>query len=298
MVDTVANLNEKKSKIMSLIKLKGPCLPVQLSREIGLSILFTSAILSEMASDKSLKISNLKVGGSPLYFLPSQEAMLEKFSNHLPLMEKEAFELLKKKSLLDDEKIQPAHRVALRNIKDFAIPMKATTEKGERIFWRIYSFPKERAIEEIRRLVYKTKSKPADDKGKQEQKESREDDEKKESIKRGKEDKKKEKAKETGFAKRVYNYLQTNKIELLEEKELKKRNIMLRVNVNSDIGRFEMLVIAKDKKTVSDSDLKLALSQGQSSKLPVLLLATGKLSKKAVKETENFKSYLIFKELA
>ena len=80
-----------KRKITSILKLKGPSLPVQIAREIQLSSLFAGALLSELAKEKLIKISHMKVGGSPLYFIAGQEELLEKFHSYLPGKEKEAF---------------------------------------------------------------------------------------------------------------------------------------------------------------------------------------------------------------
>ena len=94
------NITEKKPRVIEILKEKGPCLPSQISGGIGLSLLFTSALLSEMASDKTLRISYLKIGGSPLYLLPGQENMLENFTRHLHGKEKEALDLLKEKQVV------------------------------------------------------------------------------------------------------------------------------------------------------------------------------------------------------
>jgi len=70
-----------------------------------------------------------------------------------------------------------------------------------------------------------------------------------------------------------------------------------KVIINSSIGEIIMLLVAKDKKTVTENDLNLALSKGQSMRLPVLFLSSGKLNRKASSEIETFKSYLIFKQI-
>ncbi len=60
------NPMEMRNKIIALLKIRGPSLPVHISKEIGLSSIFAGAFLSELASSKEIKISNMKVGGSPL----------------------------------------------------------------------------------------------------------------------------------------------------------------------------------------------------------------------------------------
>ena len=120
--------NETHKKIISILKTKGPSLPIQIAKEIGISSLFISAILSELANEKRIKISHLKVGGSPLYFLQEQEEQLEKFYKFLHPREAETFLLIKKKKILKDSEQTPATRVALRSIRDFAKGFKKQDE--------------------------------------------------------------------------------------------------------------------------------------------------------------------------
>lgn len=281
------NVEEKKAKIAEVIKAKGPSLPIQVAREIELSSLFTSAIMSEMVSNKLIKVSNLKIGSSPLYYLSGQEGMLENFSNYLGQKEKEAFLLLKEKTVLQDDALQPAYRVAMRSIKDFAIPLKVNFNNEEKIFWRIFSTPTEDAIKKIKEITKRTKPLIAEKKAE------------KQLEAKGVE-KKVEKVAEKlplEFPKRVYDYIEKEDIEIIEEIEKRKKELLGKISINSSIGRIEMLLIARDKKTITENDLNLALSKGSSMKLPVLFLSTGKMNKKALGEIENFKSYLIFKQI-
>ncbi|MFW6283305.1 MAG: hypothetical protein ACOC1P_04610, partial [Minisyncoccales bacterium] len=128
-----------KEKIIKTLKEKGPSLPVHISREIEQSSLFTSAFLSELLSEKRIKISNMKVGNSPIYYVPETESQLENYSDHLKNKEKEAFMLLKEKKFLKDSEQEPAIRVALRAIKDFAKP----TEKNNELYWRYFNVSEE-----------------------------------------------------------------------------------------------------------------------------------------------------------
>ena len=124
-----------KENILSVLRQRGPSLPVHIARGTNLSILFASAFLSELLSERKIKISNMKVGSSPIYYIPGQETQLENFSHHLNSKEKEAFGILQNKKILKDTEQNPAIRVALRSIKDFAIPF----QKGEEIFWRYFT---------------------------------------------------------------------------------------------------------------------------------------------------------------
>lgn len=277
------DVEEKKRKILEIIKQRGPSLPIHVARSTELSILFASAILSEMVSNKILNVSNLKVGGSPLYFLPGQEKQLENFYTYLPGKEKEAFLLIKKHNLLEDEKLQPALRVAIRSIKDFAVPLSVKTEYGEKIFWYFHSLPKEEATKKIDSILFREKKVRKQ--------------EKKEKIIEKEKSKEKPGIVETDFTTKVYSYLSRNNIKIIAKEEFKKRSMILKVLVSSAVGDIEMLVIAKDKKIISENDIRVLLSYSQNRRLPVLLLCNGKPSKKALQEIENFKSLLFLRQL-
>ena len=119
-------VNQNKDRIVSFLQTNGPSLPVHIAKAASLSALFSSAFLSELYAEGKIKMSNMKVGSSSLYFIPGQEPALEKFIEYLNQKEKEAFHLLKEKKVLSDEEQVPAIRVALRAIKDFALPLKAS----------------------------------------------------------------------------------------------------------------------------------------------------------------------------
>lgn len=132
-------LNANKESIISFIRRNGPSLPVSIARSIESSPLFASAFLSELGAERKVKMSNMKVGSSPLYYLPEQEHLLEKFIDHLNTREKEAFQKLKESKVLEDESLEPVIRVALRSIKDFAIPVKIRINENSKIFWKFFT---------------------------------------------------------------------------------------------------------------------------------------------------------------
>ncbi|MGY4884606.1 MAG: hypothetical protein ACP5NZ_03445 [Nanobdellota archaeon] len=124
--------SKTREKILSILRMKGPTLPVFISQDTGISMLFASAFLSELLSDKLVKMSHMRVGNSPIYYIPGQETQLERFGSYLKSKEKEAFLLLQEKKFLRDADQPPAIRVALREIKDFAFPFRRANET----FWR------------------------------------------------------------------------------------------------------------------------------------------------------------------
>ncbi len=139
------NLNLQKDRIMQFLEIKGPSLPVHIAVHIKLSPLIASAFLADLLSEKQIKMSNLRVGNSPVYFLRGQEFQLDKFANYLSGKEKETFYLLKEYGILQDSKVPPAVRVALRNIKDFAFPF----EYNGNLYWRYIKINEQQAVELI-----------------------------------------------------------------------------------------------------------------------------------------------------
>ena len=261
--------SEIKEKIILILRKNGPSLPVHIAKEIESSILFTSAFLSELASEKRIKISHMKVGNSPLYYLSRQEQLLEKSSHYLKSKEKEAFTLLKEKRFIKDSEQDPAIRVALREIKDFAIPFK----KDEEIFWRYFTIPiTEFKIAEKPKKIEKEKTEKTldifDASGKRER------------TKRTRKKKiSKTSQKERNFFNKVKEFLSEKSTELIDIISFSKNEIVLRVK---DTGG-EKIVIAYNKKRISDNDIIKAAKKSAGFNLPYIVLSLGEPLKK-VKE--------------
>ncbi len=145
-----------KEKILDFIKNKGPVLPVEISKEINSDILMASAHLSELTSNKKLRISSVKVGSSPLYYLPGQEEQLQNFSSTLQEKEKRTYDLLSQKKVLRDSELDPLSRTTVRQIKDFAVPLKVNHKGNTEIFWRWYLLPTEEAEKTIKLMIKST----------------------------------------------------------------------------------------------------------------------------------------------
>ena len=57
-----------KQKILSFVRMKGPVLPTQISKEVGQNTMIASAMLSELVAKGELKFSHTKVGSSNDYW--------------------------------------------------------------------------------------------------------------------------------------------------------------------------------------------------------------------------------------
>jgi len=188
---------------------------------------------------------------------------------------------------LEDSKQEPAIRVALRAIKDFAIPMKIHLDDGERIFWKLHTIGREDFEKRIN-LMLNPKPQETPELKKEEpeilqvKEEPRKVEEKileesQEKIEKQDKKSKKDKKSKGSFDFEVDCWLRENNasvIELSKDGKNAKGKISLP-------GKGECILVARNKKTLDELDLIIANQIGLHEHLPVLLLANGKLNKKA-----------------
>ena len=135
-----------KRKILDFLRDQGPALPIKIAKAIDQELVFTSALLGDLLSNKKVHASTMRVGASQIYYVSGQEQKLESFADeYLNGFVKQAYLLLKEKGYIIDAKQEPAMRVALRSIKDFATPF---TFKDQ-LMWRYNFVPKETILEQL-----------------------------------------------------------------------------------------------------------------------------------------------------
>jgi len=310
MVD-LEKLNRNKEGILSALRVSGPSLPVRIARIVGLSPLFAAAFLSELKAEQKVRVSNMKVGSSPIYYLEGQEEKLEGFVEYLNNREREAFLLLKESQVLEDSSQTPVIRVALRAIKDFAVPVKIRVDGELKLFWKYFLLKDEEIGGFVRQKV--KQEKVTEEKVEEMREKTRDEIKKKEIIEKkvekkkeiklkkesvgqiGKEIKKevqqglvkdravksRKKGVEYEFGRNVKDYLSGKDIEVLEVLADKKREFIAKVRIDGLFGKQSYYLVSKDKKIVSDNDLVVALQRAQNEKMPALVMCSGELSKKA-----------------
>lgn len=290
---------ETNERILFLLKERGPILPVQASKEINENILMTSARLSELLTSKRIKISNLKVGGSPLYYLSGQEHKLQNFTENLNGVEKKAYDILSQNKILKDSEQEPAIRVALRQIRDFAIPLQVNYENKIEIFWKWYLIDN-KGVELLIKNKLSEKKEEISDKKLQNQQENTTQER---LLGPKEEDKKKEATKEIRktidkglFLREVNIFFDKNKINIGEKDIKKSSEINFIIHLQTSLGDLKYFCKAKNKKKISDADLSSALIQAQLKNLPLLFLTNGTLTKKSQEMLDNeFKNITIKK---
>ncbi len=280
-----------KEKIISVLRRNGPSLPVHIAREIGSSILFTSAFLSELVSEKKIKISNLKVGNSPLYLIAGQEHMIEKYSHYLKSKEKDAFHLLKEKKFLKDSEQYPAIRVALREIKDFAIPFQKP-ETNE-LYWRFFTIPDSEFAEKIKREPQKHEKPEEKELGIFDSESERKGGKMKKKTK--KKPAKRKASKENKLLNKVKEFLSEKAIEIIEIISFDKNEIMLKIKEKG--SEKERILIAYKKRRINEADIVKAAKKAAEFGLPYVIANPGEPLKKVRDLIDAAKNLCSFEKL-
>lgn len=248
---------EIKNRIVNMLNSKGAMLPIYIAKEIGLESLFTSAFLSELVSERKVKVSTMRVGSSPVYFTDEKLEELEKFGQYLSSKEKDAFMLLKEKRFLIDDEQEPAIRVALQHIKDFAVPFNSQ----EKIIWRYFLIPES----EFRK----------EDKVPEKKEEKIEISEIKEKIPK-KKTKIQAKQKNNNFFERIKEFLLEKNIEIIGIESLNNKELILKIKENDS----QKLLIAFNKKKITEKDFLKAHKKSKELNFPYVILALDEPSKK------------------
>ena len=136
-----------QDKILSFLKLMGPITPTAVAKNIKTDVLLASALLSDLSAQNKVKVSKLKIGGgSPLYFLPGQEDQLFKFADgNFNPKDYQVLLQLKERKLLREKELELLAKVALRTLKDFAIPLNVNIHGQTELFWKWHLLSNEEA---------------------------------------------------------------------------------------------------------------------------------------------------------
>ncbi|HLC22650.1 MAG TPA: hypothetical protein VJJ79_02660 [Candidatus Nanoarchaeia archaeon] len=296
---------ELKEQVYAYVNHHGPLLPAKVASEFRVTNMFVSALLSELVTTKKISLTKAKIGGSPLYYCKHQEAqLLGMLKSHLGQVQREALELLQEKKVLRDRDCLPHERVALRELHDFAKPVKFVVHDMEEWFWIWYVLPEEEAkkmIGAMLEVIYPQvqESVPlqvqevvvVEEAGSEEQPVVEEKQisliateqpvEQKPTLKKKKKKVKLDKKQTLSFEEAVFAYFKNKEIKVMESRIIaKNKEINLVIHVSSTLGDLSYYVKARNKKRVTEGDLLLAYTEGQNMKLPTVFLSAGTVTKK------------------
>src|SRR3989344_3988332 len=295
---------DKLTQAYDFLKRNGPILPVRVSKIVGTNIMMASALLSQLVTEKKIKITHESIGGSPLYYVDGQEALLQdRLGNKLDGKKKEAYNLLKDKKVLYDNSLEPSIRIALRELKDFAVPIDVTlNEKLER-YWRWYLISNDQVKEllvkkeQLEIMQEEINQARLDIEKKPRVREQRKVEVKKVEVKEEKEEKK-EVMKKVNFYLSVDKYFEQNNVRILHEEVVRRdKEFNFIIEIPSNLGKLRYFVKVRNKKKVSDGDLSLAYSQAQTKNLPLLFLTNGEMTNKAKEHLDKNLDGVVFRRV-
>jgi len=88
-----------------------------------------------------------------------------------------------------------------------------------------------------------------------------------------------------------------HKKEMAIIKNFEDENKVCVAQMDSRLGLMNFLVVAANKKSLTEADLSLAYTEGQQEHLPVLLVTNGKLTKKAEEYHKKLGNFLIVNKI-
>lgn len=294
---------------LQFVRENGPIQPVQLAKRINTNILFASAILSELSDKGKVKITSIKKGGSPFYYCEGQEEKLMNLAIHLPGKVKEAYDVLSQQLVIRDNEALPWMRVALRDLKDYAISLSVNYNENHETFWKWYLTSNDEAKDVIKKILNKKDETVEKEKTVEPEKIAEPEkviekpvvepvkEELVEKPKLLQEIKEKIVSELSGDF--INDYFNSKEIYVISQNAVKKgKEINFVIDVPSNLGKLRYFVKYKSKKSISDKDLLDALKEATAKNLPLLYLSDGNLSAKAQKYVDdNITGQLIFRKL-
>lgn len=279
-------LNQKEEKIMQLIRMAGPTLPSVAAKSIDTEVYLAAAILSGLVQNNHLKISHLRVGSSPLYFIEGQESKVrERLHKELNDLEKKALERMKELKVAFPNDLYPQERVLLNEIKDFVEHLKIKIGEEELDVWKHYSVNDDelnRMIEE--KLKPKTEiqeEKPAPETVVQEEIKDAEKQEPESVANEEKPKKKRSQARTASdFEKKIDDYLKEKGIEIILTKQISKGESMHDVILETPLGPQNFLIKIKKKSSIGESDISTFYAECMHHKKPGILFVPKAMNKK------------------
>ena len=319
----------EREDVMRVIRQYGPLQPLEVKRKLGKGeTTMIGAVLSELAHNNRVAITDMKRGSSPFYYDPSNPASLERVAEYLGEKDRRTYALLKEKKVIYASTVEPLTRVSLANIKDFSKPFRYVIDGEERLFFRYFLVSEEDATKMVAEALkpqpeQKTVTKPVP--AQVEQAKNVEDASEvvgttsKAPPKKTQHPKKpvqnvkpvarkpveaqttleeKPEPPDDPFYKRVARFCKKKEIKIKEWKVIRKNGeIDFVVSMPTSVGRAEYFIKAKSKKKSNDGDIAAALLAGQMRRLPTIYLTTGEVTKKAKEMTASELKGVIIKEI-
>jgi hypothetical protein len=324
-----------EDKIIKFLETDGPTLPTRVAKHIGTDIIIASAHLSNLVKRTKIKLTKLKVGSSPLYYLAGQEeGLLEYAKENLDPQDYKVLLKIKEEQVLREKKLDLISKTALRKLSDFVVPIQVSINGVPELFWRWYALTKEETSKRVAEIIEIDNPKPVQDvkpiveekkpeikkeivseKAKEETKIELESVKEKIEPTLKVEPKQEKLTKEEGtvldnikeivennkidkFIQKIAEFFQELKIKV-EKVEIIRKNseVDFIIYVPTGVGNIKCYCKAKNKAKCNDKDIASAYMEAKIQKLPLLFIYSKEMAKNIEKfsDSDEFDNLLIKK---
>ncbi|MDD5418045.1 MAG: hypothetical protein PHW96_04145 [Candidatus Nanoarchaeia archaeon] len=277
-------MQNKHNTAYEFVKSKGAVLPSNVAKEIETDVFTSNAILYELVSKGLIKKTFGKIGDSSIYYVSEQELKaLGMVYNNLSEVFKKLVNELKDYKVILDEDLDPRRRVLYGRISDFALKGSLTVNGKEHVFWRYFAIPDERAKELVQNTFSSVKETKKPDVVEEVKHETIT--ELAPEIKEPRTEKKEEKSKPLmqktsgAFIQAIEGFLGKKNMTVIKKTDLGKSEANFIVEVPTAFGPQKFFVKAKNKKSITKTDLSVAWAEASRYNLPSIFLTNGKISK-------------------
>lgn len=252
------SIKEARIKVVSYLTAKGPSLPVELTKVMGVDTLTSNAILSSLVKSKVILRTHKKIGSSYIYYLKGQEeAARRRIYETLSEKEKALVDKIRRNRVIFDQHLSKEEHFLIEDLLDFVEPIEVRTESGSYLAWKYYSATEDEVREKIAKVLEELKQ-----------------------VRESVESKAKVKEAPIDPEEKIREFLTKIGARIIESSSKRKEKEYL-VEVPEKFGTSKLLVKFKDKKSIDERDMSLLHTEILKRKLPILLIISGKLSKKA-----------------
>lgn len=128
-----------KDNLLKYVRENKYVTPTTVAETFETTTMIASAALSEIAKEKLISITYLKLSSSPYYYDNRQpQALMELADKHLTSYDKEAYTKLKEEQVINDASLTIQVRLAMDRIKDFANSIEIDYNDNKLKFWVWY----------------------------------------------------------------------------------------------------------------------------------------------------------------
>jgi len=250
-----------EEQIVDFIKARGPVLPADISKEFSMDIFMASAMLTEIKNKGEIRSSSKRIGSSLLYYTPEQEGQVKNMLfNKLNDIEKRFVKMMREHQVAFEKEFGPQEKFLASKLGDF---IKRIEIDGDAV-WYFIGISQEEAM----RIAMGMKREEIPPKV-----------EEKEEIEVSREQ---EVGGEKDFEEMVEGFFENNNAKVIEKKGGAGKRTYV-VEMDMPIAKQKFFVGMIDKSKVNESDLGILWIKGQKKKMPVIVLVSGKITKKALK---------------